>query len=464
MHTFITDFLKPLSFAALTALSMHSCTPKADAPLLEGKINVTEPTELALVYDYEGENIVTELTTDSTGAFTYNPALKAGEADLVIYVGQDLYGAFVKQGCSTHVDIDGTRATFTGDNTDRCRFNNTLYQSFSPWTFKPTPDHPFQLDEWNTNLQQAYERTQKAVEAVGDPEARARYQRLADATHKYYTLQILSLDRMMNQADNEAQTDSLLATIDPNADETRLSGLINYWYNQANLVPNTERVIDLTTFFTAQINAVDSALSNEGNKRSLYNTLTTMFFMYEPSDSDITAFRTAIAPQLAKAPFIAEDIERRLAERANQIKDGDALPSAPTLIARDGTRTTLNEVIRGKVAYIDFWATWCAPCCREIPYFEKVWKQYKSDPRIVFVSISQDDNVSAWQAKVDKDQPGWPNYIFEKISGRQFLDRMGINAIPRFIIVGRDGRIIHVNAARPSDKDIKSVIDAALAR
>ena len=313
-------------------------------------------------------------------------------------------------------------------------------------------------------MQQAYERTQKAVEAVGDPEARARYQRLADATHKYYTLQILSLDRMMNQADNEAQTDSLLATIDPNADESRLSGLINYWYNQANLVPNTERVIDLTTYFSNQINAIDSALTNEGNKHSLYNTLTTMFFMYEPSDSDITAFRTAIAPQLAKAPFIAQDIERRLAERANQIKDGDALPSDPTLIARDGTRTTLNEVIRGKVAYIDFWATWCAPCCREIPYFEAVWKQYKSDPRIVFVSISQDDNVSAWQAKVDKDQPGWPNYIFEKISGRQFLDRMGINAIPRFIIVGRDGRIIHVNAARPSDKDIKSVIDAALAR
>ena len=49
--------------------------------------------------------------------------------------------------------------------------------------------------------------------------------------------------------------------------------------------------MDLTTYFSNQINAVDSALSNEGNKRSLYNTLTTMFFMYEPSDSDITAFR-----------------------------------------------------------------------------------------------------------------------------------------------------------------------------
>ena len=65
---------------------------------------------------------------------------------------------------------------------------------------------------------------------------------------------------------------------------------------------------------------------------------------------------------------------------------------------------------------------------------------------------------------MDNDRPAWPNYIFEKINGRQFLDRMGINAIPRFLIVGRDGRIIHADAARPSDKDIKDILDAALAR
>ena len=352
MYTFIQRTFTPLCLTALSALFLHGCAPKADAPLLEGKINVSEPTAIAFVYDHEGENIVTELTTDSTGVFTYNPTLEGDEADLVVYVGQDLFGAYVKSGCSTHMVIDGTQATFTGDNLDRCRFNNTLYQSFSPWTFKPTPDHPFQLQEWTDKLNQGYERTQKAVEAVSDPEARARYQRLADATHKYYKLQILFLDRMMNQADNEAETDSLLATIDPNADETRLSGLINYWYNQAELTHNTGRMMDLTTFFTAQINAVDSALTNEGNKRSLYNTLTNMFFLYQPSDSDITAFRTAIAPQLAKAPRIAEYIEQQIAERANQIKNGDALPSDPTLIARDGTRTTLSQVIQGKVAYI----------------------------------------------------------------------------------------------------------------
>jgi len=41
---------------------------------------------------------------------------------------------------------------------------------------------------------------------------------------------------------------------------------------------------------------------------------------------------------------------------------------------------------------------------------------------------------------------------------------MSINSIPRFVIVGADGRILSVNAARPSNKDITTVLDAALAR
>lgn len=95
MYTFIQRTFTPLCLTALSALFLHGCAPKADAPLLEGKINVSEPTAIAFVYDHEGENIVTELTTDSTGVFTYNPTLEGDEADLVVYVGQDLFGAYV---------------------------------------------------------------------------------------------------------------------------------------------------------------------------------------------------------------------------------------------------------------------------------------------------------------------------------------------------------------------------------
>lgn len=115
MNKAITHYLKQAFLLALTAILGQSCTRKADSPLLEGILNVTEPTKVAFVYDYLGDNYVEELITDSTGSFIYNPKLEGDEADLYIYVGQDIYGAYVKEGCSTHIVIDGENVTFKGE-------------------------------------------------------------------------------------------------------------------------------------------------------------------------------------------------------------------------------------------------------------------------------------------------------------------------------------------------------------
>ena len=133
MNKAIAYCLKPALLLALPALLLQACAPKADAPLLEGKINTAEPVALSVVYDYEGDNYVEELTTDSAGRFAYNPDLAGTEADLILFVGSDLYGAYVKKGSHARIDIDGGKATFAGDNTDRCAFVNALYQAYSPW-------------------------------------------------------------------------------------------------------------------------------------------------------------------------------------------------------------------------------------------------------------------------------------------------------------------------------------------
>lgn len=460
-------YLKSAYALALSALLLHGCGSSSDAPLLEGKMNVTVPTELAFVYDYEGETIVEEITTDSTGVFTFNPTLQGNEADMAIYIGHDIFGAFIEKGSATHVRIDGENITFEGDNMARNQFNNVYNQAFSPWIFKPTPDHPFNREEWTAHLNQGYEATLKAAANVKDEEARARYTRMAEARKQYYQLQILAMDRTINGVDTQAQSDSIVATIDPNADESRLSGLIAYWYNDhasdLHRADTGER-IELVSYYVGQYAGIDSVLTNEGNKRSLFYLLCDHFLMFQPSDSDLTAFQAGIAPQLAKAPQITQKIQSLIDERAKLIKDGDALPGNPTLIARDDTTTELSKVIEGKVAYIDIWATWCVPCCREIPHMEKLYEKFKNNSEIVFVSISQDDDAKAWQKKIDNDRPEWPNFIFEKKSGREFLDAMSIHAIPRFLLIGRDGRIIAVDAARPSNKEIENILNAAIAQ
>lgn len=444
-------------------LLLGACQSKHHVALLEGSLTQQEPIEISLVYDKDGEVCVETVTTDSTGHFAFNAPLALPAVDATLYIGNNLYGAYLEEGKQVTMQITENEVLFEGDNTDRCRWNNIYNQVFSPWLFKSTPDHPFNADEWNATLEKGYQQAMEAAEAVSDEKARKAYKSLTEARKKYYTIQFLSMSQRTSEQTDASQLDELIATIDPNADESRLSGLITYWYNRANLVPHKKgESIELTTYFTKQIQAVDSALTNEGNKKSLLNTLTQMFLMYQPSDSSIQVFRTTLEPQLAKAPSVVESIQQVIDARAKQVKDGDRLPVDPVLVALDGSKRKLSEVIAGKVAYIDIWATWCAPCCREIPYMEQVAKRFATDHRIVFVSISQDSNRDAWVKKMEKEKPEWPNYIFESASGREFLDAMSINAIPRFLLIGKDGKLIAVNAERPSTDGIDQLLNKAL--
>lgn len=451
-----------LALGVALSLLFTGCQNKRDAALLEGWLNQEEPQEISLVYDLDGETCVETIMSDSTGHFTFCGPLLRPAADVAIYIGSELYGAYLEEGKRVRMQIDGKKATFEGDNSDRSCWNNTYSQVFSPWLFKPTPAHPFNAEEWQATLDAGYQQAMRAADAVSDPDAREAYRRLTEARKMYYTIQSLSIARSMGETVDEEQLEQLIASIDPNVDESRLSGLLSYWYNHAKLRRGNKRKMDLNSYFVEQIQAVDSALTNEGNKKSLLNTLTQMFLMYEPTDSCILDYRTALAPQLEKAPTVNNLIQQVVDARAKQVKDGDRLPMDPVLIALDGSKRKLSEVIAGKVAYIDIWATWCGPCCREIPYMEQVARRFAKDDRIMFVSISQDSNRDAWVKKMEKEKPEWPNYIFDSASGRDFLEAMSINGIPRFLLVGKDGRLIAVDAARPSADDIDQILNKAL--
>jgi len=115
---------------------------------------------------------------------------------------------------------------------------------------------------------------------------------------------------------------------------------------------------------------------------------------------------------------------------------------------------------KGKIVYIDVWATWCGPCRRESPYFHELAKFYQGKD-IVFMQVSVDDEKSDYldymkeipENTIQLYAGGWRSSIT-----KDYL----INSIPRFLIIGRDGKIVDNNAKRPSDNDIKNYLDALL--
>lgn len=121
-----------------------------------------------------------------------------------------------------------------------------------------------------------------------------------------------------------------------------------------------------------------------------------------------------------------------------------------------------SSSLKGKVIYIDIWATWCGPCLRELPYLEKMQESYKGNNNIAFVSISIDQDKAAWEAMVKQKNMMGVQLFADKAWNSKIVSDYRINGIPRFIIIGKDGKIINANAQRPSDKILKEILDKAL--
>lgn len=127
----------------------------------------------------------------------------------------------------------------------------------------------------------------------------------------------------------------------------------------------------------------------------------------------------------------------------------------------DGKLRKLSD-FKGKAVYVDFWATWCVPCCLQIPHMKVLSAKYANDSRIEFISVSFDEKRDDWKGMLEFDTPSWPQYRTLD-SGKSIMKDYGFRAIPRFMLFDKDGRIVSANAPRPEALDeISTMIDEIL--
>jgi len=112
------------------------------------------------------------------------------------------------------------------------------------------------------------------------------------------------------------------------------------------------------------------------------------------------------------------------------------------------------ESLKGKLVYIDIWATWCVPCIREIPSLKKLEKEFENE-NIEFVSICFSDTKENFERMVKEKELGGIQ-LFAPDDSISFFKDYFLNGIPRFIFVDKNGKIIDGNAYHPSNPKLKN--------
>lgn len=123
-----------------------------------------------------------------------------------------------------------------------------------------------------------------------------------------------------------------------------------------------------------------------------------------------------------------------------EIKPIKGNPQAPHFILEDLDGKKIDfKTFRGKVVFLNFWATWCGPCKEEMPSMEALYQKFK-ERNFVFLTISVDyEEKKKVKEFINKHRYTFPVLIDSKCIT---LDLYGIKGIPTTILIDKKGRMI----------------------
>ncbi len=154
-------------------------------------------------------------------------------------------------------------------------------------------------------------------------------------------------------------------------------------------------------------------------------------------DSELEEIIAGLKPELVAAnkdvQGIKEGIEKRRGTQAgNMFTDFE-------VVQPDGTIAKLSDYVgKGKYILVDFWASWCGPCKREIPNIKAAYEKYKGDNFDVL-------SVAVWDKPEDTVKSAAEHgVVWNQIVNAQRIptDIYGIEGIPHLILFGPDGTIV----------------------
>lgn len=207
------------------------------------------------------------------------------------------------------------------------------------------------------------------------------------------------------------------------------------------------------TFYERFVSLLDSELKNKKIKEHAAYLFWDSSYEYFPNKE---FFFNKLKQMISNPEFLKTMEDNYL--KSIQLNKGTISPIFELYDIED--KLVSLKDFRGKIVYIDIWATWCTPCVREIPFLEKLQSEYK-DRNIVFVSICIMEDREKWKAEVRERNLHGIQLSIPSLDSKFLTDYL-VKGIPRFILIDENGNIIDYSALRPSEQSLKVQLDKLL--
>ncbi len=251
-------------------------------------------------------------------------------------------------------------------------------------------------------------------------------------------------------------------------DNGTISKLMEKGINDEYAALNTSEYNDLIDFYVA------SKLNRKSNKLTLADRFNYAADSNLLSGSTKDVYLSRFMAWLIKTP---DSVYNPLFKKYDQIvhnkkmkqlvisrrNDYENPKTASAINVNNSKTNSLIDIFKkykGKVIYVDFWASWCVPCRAEMPN-AAILKDKLKGKNIVFLYLGYNDKEKAWLKTRKQIGIQGEHYLLNDKMIKEADELFVINGIPHYAIIDKDGRIINKSADRPSDayKELLSLVN-----
>ena len=297
----------------------------------------------------------------------------------------------------------------------------------------------------------------------------------------YSKLLDFKLNRILKEKIEKTEFEDLLLLYNISHDKFILKKITSDQFINNSLINNNNKAIYLKTFidkivlkekitYSSSKMYVDYKLAFDSLPNYFQNNLLTysrifcLNKMVEQKESfeDIIKYYGIFKEKHVDSVFINNfDIKILI-----DLKDIKNIKNDVLFLNLNSTKLSLDSLIKknkGKLIYIDFWASWCAPCRTAMPASKKLQKEYVNK-NIVFLYVSIDNNFSKWKKASDEEGLSFSenNILTLNYPDANFYKELKLKTIPRYLLYNKKGSLVHQNAPGPDTKEIKVLLNKYL--